>query len=301
MRFRQIEAFRATISCGSVTQAAQMLGIGQPAVSRLLADLESSLGFPVFQRHAGRITPTAEGLRFAAAVDRAFASLDGLKRQADQIRHAYSGHLTVSTIPSLSSTLIPGVVQLFLERNPKISLDIYTLSMTEIVQSIQVQQVDVAMSVSFTEVHGVRQEKLIDAKFVCALPAGHPLGRKKTVDVQDFDGQDFISLIPNTPFGWNRIEKLFEANGVRPRRRIGTFLSQTAYSLVAAGLGVSLLEPFGARHWSKNGVVIRPLSADLRFTYSFFFSANGPDSPLVEEFVSCVRKYLKTNVPMGNE
>ncbi len=301
MRFRQIEAFRATVSTGSVTQAAHLLGIGQPAVSRLIVDLETSTGFPLFHRRAGRVTPSAEGLRFHAAVERAFVSMEGLKRVADQIRHSYSGHLTISTIPVLSATIVPNTVRLFLESHPDVTLDIHTLKMTEIVESIQAQEADVAMSVSFTEVPGVRQEPLIDVKFVCALPTNHPLRRKKTIDIRDFDGQDFISLLPNTPIGWSRIDQLFDANGVRPRRRIATPQSQTAYSLVAAGVGIAILEPFGARHWSKNGVVIRPLSADLRFTYSLFFPANDPDTPLVQEFVSCLRTYLKTNRPMGNE
>src|SRR5690349_18655158 len=134
MRFRQIEAFRATMATGSITKAAQLLCIGQPAVSRLIADLETDVGFPLFQRTAGRVTPTTEALRFHAAVERAFVSMDGLERLADQIRSAYTGHLTVSTLPVWSSTVMPPVIKAFLARNPGISLDIHTLKMTEIME-----------------------------------------------------------------------------------------------------------------------------------------------------------------------
>jgi DNA-binding transcriptional LysR family regulator len=300
IRIRQIEAFQAAIETGSVTRAAALLGIGQPAVSRLIADLESSLGFPVFHRSAGRITPTTEGLRFHAVVERAFLSMKEIERAADQIRHAYNEHLVVSTLPVLASTIIPGVIQLFVDKNPKVSIDIDTLLMTEILQRIQDQRADVAMSVSFTEVQGVRQEHLIDVRFVAALPHRHRLAKRKVLDIRDFDGEDYISIVPSSAIGWERIDKEFEARGVKPRRRFATKYSHTAYSLVAAGLGVSILEPFAAEHWSRNGVAIRPLSVDLSFTYSLFFPEQSATNPIVEEFVFCLRRYLRTNKPMFN-
>lgn len=300
MRIRQIEAFQAAIETGSVTRAATLLEIGQPAVSRLIADLEVSLGFPVFHRSAGRITPTAEGLSFHAVVERAFLKMKEIERAADQIRHAYSEHLTVSTLPVLASTIVPGVIQLFVEKNPKVSIDIHTLLMTEILQGIQAQRADVAMSVSFTEVQGVRQEHLIDVRFVAALPRRHRLAKRKVLDIRDFDGEDYISIVPSSAIGWGRIDKEFEAKGVRPHRRFATPYSQTAYSLVAAGVGVSILEPFAAEHWSRNGVAIRPLSVDLSFTYSLFFPDQSTINPIVEEFVLCLRNYLKMNKPMFN-
>jgi DNA-binding transcriptional LysR family regulator len=300
MRIRQIEAFQAAIETGSITRAADLLGIGQPAVSRLIADLEVSLGFPVFHRSAGRITPTTEGLRFHAVVERAFLSMKEIERAADQIRHAYSEHLTVSTLPVLASTIIPEVIRLFIEKNPKVSIDIHTLWMTEILQGIQAQRADVAMSVSFTEVQGVRQEHLIDVRFVAALPQHHRLAKRKVLDIRDFDGEDFISIVPNSAIGWGRIDKEFEAQGVSPHRRFATPYSQTAYSMVAAGVGVSILEPFAAKHWSRNGVTIRPLSVDLYFTYSLFFPEQFTMNPMVEEFALCLRKYLTMNKPMFN-
>jgi DNA-binding transcriptional LysR family regulator len=300
MRIRQIEAFQAAIETGSITRAAYLLGIGQPAVSRLIADLEISMGFPAFHRSKGRITPTTEGLRFHAVVERAFLSMKEIERAAEQIRHAYSEHLTVSTLPVLASTIIPEVIRLFVEKNPKVSIDIQPLWMTEILQGIQAQRADVAMSVSFTEVQGVRQEHLIDVRFVAALPKHHRLAKRKVLHIRDFDGEDFISIVPNSAIGWGRIDKEFEVKGVSPRRRYATPYSQTAYSMVASGVGVSILEPFAAKHWSKNGVTIRPLSVDLSFTYSLFFPEQSTTSPIVEEFVLCLRKYLSMNKPMFN-
>ena len=60
LNFRQMEAFRALMSHGSATQAAEAMHISQPAVSRLIADFEAVLGVLLFAREHGRLKPTAE-------------------------------------------------------------------------------------------------------------------------------------------------------------------------------------------------------------------------------------------------
>src|SRR3546814_2484088 len=76
MNFRQIEAFRTVIACGTTTRAAEILRISQPAISRLLADLERTTKLKLFDRGKGRIRPTAEGLAFYDEVQRAFIGLE---------------------------------------------------------------------------------------------------------------------------------------------------------------------------------------------------------------------------------
>src|SRR5258706_14258480 len=94
--------------------------------------------------------------------------------------------------------------------------------MTEILQAIQAQRADVAMSVSFTEVQGVRQEHLIDVRFVAALPKHHRLAKRKVLDILDFDGEDFISIVPNSSIGWGRLNKKLQEKSVKTQWRFGT-------------------------------------------------------------------------------
>ena len=72
---RQLEAFAAVMSAGSVTGAARLLGRSQPAVTRLIQDLEADIGYALLHRSGPRISPTARGLLFHAEVERHLASL----------------------------------------------------------------------------------------------------------------------------------------------------------------------------------------------------------------------------------
>ena len=75
MNLRQLEAFRATIRAGSVTEAANMMHISQPSVSRLIAELERATGFALFARVGRGLTPTVEGQQFYKGVEGMFVGV----------------------------------------------------------------------------------------------------------------------------------------------------------------------------------------------------------------------------------
>jgi len=84
LKIRQVEAFRALMQRHTVTRAAQTLHVSQPAVSRLLADFEASVGFTLFERQQGRLVPTAEAHVLHEEVERAFVGMDRIAQAAQQ-------------------------------------------------------------------------------------------------------------------------------------------------------------------------------------------------------------------------
>ena len=84
MRLRHIEVFNAVMLTGSVSEAARLINVTQPAVSRTLQHAEIQLGFPLFQRAKGRLTPTTEALTLFPHIERLFAQLDEVQRLALQ-------------------------------------------------------------------------------------------------------------------------------------------------------------------------------------------------------------------------
>ena len=83
MNLRQLEAFRATLRSGSITGAAKLLAISQPSVTRLIKELERSVGFPLFVRSGRGLASTVDGRRFGDAVQSMFTGTDKLRETAD--------------------------------------------------------------------------------------------------------------------------------------------------------------------------------------------------------------------------
>lgn len=107
MNLRQLEAFRATIRSGSITEAAKMMRISQPSVSRLIADLERSAGFPLFARVGRGLAPTVEGKTFYKGVEGMFVGIDRLEDLAMSIRTSQGGTISISTIQSMALIELP--------------------------------------------------------------------------------------------------------------------------------------------------------------------------------------------------
>ena len=85
MNMRQLEAFRATMRSGSITEAATMMHLSQPSVSRLISDLEHAVGFPLFVRSGRGLSPTVEAKTFYDGVEGMFMGIDRLQELANVI------------------------------------------------------------------------------------------------------------------------------------------------------------------------------------------------------------------------
>ena len=98
MNTRQLEAFSATMRSGSITGAATRLHISQPSVSRLISDLEDSIGFKLFVQNGRGLTPTLDGKTFYHAVEGMFMGMDRLEEFANSIKGALKGGLVTHAI-----------------------------------------------------------------------------------------------------------------------------------------------------------------------------------------------------------
>ena len=85
MELRQLEAFAAVMSTGSVTAAGRLLGRSQPAISRLLQELEAEIGYALFSRSGPRVTPTEQGFLLYEDVERALAGMRQIRERAGEI------------------------------------------------------------------------------------------------------------------------------------------------------------------------------------------------------------------------
>jgi DNA-binding transcriptional LysR family regulator len=294
IRFRQIEAFRSLIMTGTSVGAARALHVTQPAISRLIADLESDLGFSLFSRTGGRLNPTNAGLRFFKSVEENFLGLDRLKQVAELIRDEASEGLTVACLPVLASTLLPPILADFVERHPGVPIRVDSVKVPEVLTILQNHKADVAISQAFAPVAGIEVEKLLSARGQCAMPASHRLAKKKVVRTADLRGERIIGWLPNSRQPYAAEQSLFAAGEDRANYTIMTDTAHTRYAMVAGGLGVSIVEPFAAKVWRAHGVIVRPFEAAIEYEYVLSYPSSGIRSDLVASFRESVLRVVAT-------
>ena len=218
LKIRQVEAFRALMQRHTVTRAAQTLHVSQPAVSRLLADFEASVGFTLFERQQGRLVPTAEARVLFEEVERAFVGMDRITLAAQQIRAMRRGTLRVVGSPAVALELLPRVVTAFVHAHPGIDVTLLTHSSTTVVELVASHRCDVGFAAEAIPHPAVRLERLTDAPMRCIVPLGHRLARKRTVQPTDLRDEAFVSF-PHWFDARTAIDRLFVEHGVS--RQIG--------------------------------------------------------------------------------
>jgi DNA-binding transcriptional LysR family regulator len=262
MNLRQCEVFRAVMEAGSVTAAAERLHVSQPAVSKMLAQLERDLGFRAFLRERRRLVPTAEAQTLYQEVRRAFIGLDYLTRLAGDLRELRRGHLVIAASHATASFYLPGIVAAFLRDHPGLSVSIQTMDSPSIAQAVATGRVDLGIAQFEVAATGLRRERLASVEAVCVVPPGHALARRRIVRAVDLHEQPFIALAAVNRLR-ARLDTVFAAEGAAPLIRVDTPLASTACGLVMQGVGVCILDRLSAEANLHLGIVIRPFQPVL--------------------------------------
>src|SRR6185369_4109497 len=103
-------------------EAARLLGLSQPAISKMLRQAEDRIGFPLFQRIRGRLHATPEAHIFFRAVDDIFGRLDTAGRLARDLQRRLTGRITLTTISAFNAALVPAALAEFLRSNPLVNV-----------------------------------------------------------------------------------------------------------------------------------------------------------------------------------
>lgn len=285
MNLRQLEAFRAVMVTGTISRAARSLHLSQPAVSKLIAELEHSLGFGLFVRTRGtalEITPEADA--FFHEVERSFTGIETLRRAARDIRNMVTGNLRIAALPALGVSFLPAVIREFQVAHPGVLVQLQTRSSETVRQWIANQQFDVGLATRARVMPGIKMERFLRCAGACVLPPGHHLAAREVVGPADLVGESFISLAAEDPTR-RRVDRIFEDAGVEPRIVVETQYAMTICGLVLEGVGCSILNPVTAADYVARGLVVRPFFPHIEFEYMLFTPALRPISQMALSFV----------------
>lgn len=177
IKLRQIRLFLQIADSGSLTAAASVLGLSQPALSKALAEIEELLAVRLFQRLGRRLVLSAQGEAFRRSARDAIASLDAgaLALRGEGARQ----RIAVGLLPTVSTRFFPAVVGRFLQDRPAITLSIETGSHPFLLQKLRARQVDLMIGrmPHAAEMAGLEFEYLYEEPIIAVVRAGHPAQR----------------------------------------------------------------------------------------------------------------------------
>ncbi|MGO4741011.1 LysR family transcriptional regulator [Bosea sp. 2KB_26] len=257
MNIRQIEAFKAIMELGSFTRAGERLGLSQPAVSKLVLLLERKCGFGLFHRQRNGVIPTAEAQMLYAEVERVFLGVDSIQAHARAIQRLDYGEIRLVAFPSLATRILPPILAEFLEARPGLRIEMSSRNSWLLVERIATQAVDVGFGMFAADRPGVRFEKLCTMRAVCALPPGHRLAGLDVVHATDLTGERFVGMVEEDR-AQLQVDKAFAETGARPNTVLTAQLTEACCSFVAAGVGVSVVDPLSTEGFASGQLVVRP-------------------------------------------
>jgi DNA-binding transcriptional LysR family regulator len=277
MRLRYIELFHAVLSTGSLTGAANLLNISQPAASKALQQAESHLGFPLFCRVRGRLQPTEQALLMRHHIDRLMRDLYDLRRLAVNITRPETRPLRVTCTPALAQTLVPDAVAQLGKVYPETTVELFTQHSAVMCESLMLHEADIGLTLQDRSHPGLQQEPLCRGSIMAIAPPGWWSRREleRPLALNALAGQPMIGITVQDALGAMLQSHLSKVDPA-PRTSVWVQTYQLACSLVARGGGLALVDPFTAQ-CSAEPVQKRALKLQMDVV---LYAVYRPDSPL---------------------
>jgi len=287
MDLRQLEAFAAVMSAGSVTGAGQLLGRSQPAVSRLIQELEQELGFALFERSGPKVIPTQKAFQLHAEVENALAGVQQVRRHARNLSRGENLELRLAATPALAAGLIPLALAKLADNGPQ-PINLRSMAAEQVVHAVLSKTVDLGVVSLPLEHRGLQVHWIGEAACLAVFPEHWPLAKQRSVTFSDLGSHTLITL--SNPYRLRRrIDQALSDNAPGAPQVLETNSSLNAVTLARAGLGVALVDPFTAVGVPLQGMVVRPLTPAI----PFFFGLISPYAQSLSDKAAALVKHLE--------
>ena len=296
--FRQIDAFKTVVQTGTVTESARMLGISQPAVSRLISDFESEVGFQLFARSGRNLKATPEALLLVEEVRRALSGLEQIKLTASAIKRFKHAQLRLIATPAFSTLIAPQLIQKFAQRQPEAMISLEIQSTDVAVEWMVSQNFDFGIAPATMVNPATKSHPLTDTRSICVFPKGHRLEKKKSVSLADLENESFISYLPDSRFRFE-VDEIFNKAGITRILQYEARTTDAICRLVAEGLGVSVIATMGTLAGVGEDFSIAPFEEDIPFNGALIWSQQKTMSAVARDFLDMVQtEFSSIKVPV---
>ena len=247
MPVNKYEAFLLSVELGSITRAAENLGVTQSAVSHMISSLEAELGFALLRRGRGGAVPTAEGQSVTPAIRGILTARERLDQMASAIRGIDSGTVRIGTFTSVGVHWLPGIIAEFQADYPSVELKLMSGDYHDVEQWLADGSADIGFVPLPTRLGGevvpLRADRLL-----AVIPANHPLADAAAFPVAELERESFIGLLETSD---RDARGALAAAGVSPHIKYKTKDDYAVIAMIERGLGVSIMPELLLRSCSE--------------------------------------------------
>ncbi|UDN37388.1 LysR family transcriptional regulator [Proteus sp. NMG38-2] len=278
---RDLEIIQTVIDYGSVTNAAEQLGISQPAVSQTLNQIEKRCGKQLFTRENNKLIPNSDALLLYEEITNIAASFSRLSHFHHQEKKR---SLRILVPPTLAYGFINKITALFIKKH-QVNVHLEISRSEQLLSLIAKEQADIAITDNMTinSNYNLTQIPMRETQIICAMPKSHKLCTKNTLTLDDLHDQPFIALVKSN-IGRTVIDRMLHKSNSKPNIIAEVSDQETAITFVKNELGISLINSFPIIE--TEGVIYKKITPTIKSNICFFTSKKTEhETQLYIEFI----------------
>jgi DNA-binding transcriptional LysR family regulator len=296
IHLRYIEMFQAILQAGTLTDAACLLNISQPAATKLLKQAERRLGFPLFVRVKGQWQLTSESELLKPQIGRIFDELRDLQRLISNIGRAEKQILRVVSTPTLANAIIPKSLTRLRQQLGQTAVELSTQHSREMLKSIALREADIGFTLQELNHPDVRCEPLCQGPLSLIAPMGTWSRAQafQPIQMNTLADSPLVSITKADSLG-RKLEAHLEQLNPPARISIRVQTYQIAKDLVSSGEGFALIDPFTAVS-SGPELQIRVVEPMMPIDLYAVYRIDGPLNRVQKSFVHCVKTVASESI-----
>ncbi len=283
---RQLRAFLAVAKHQHFRRAAESLHLTQPAVSRHVAELEAELEVKLFDRNTREVLPTEAGRYLQGAIERLLEELEGVLSHVHSESERRRGKVRVAAVPTLSASLMPACIAECARLYPQLHVQLHDQVQTRVLESIRGGEVDFGLAIAPVSAEEFDSEVVMQDAFYAVCRRDHAFAARRKLNWRALGDQPLV-LLDHDSGSRRLIDKALAAHQVDAEVTQQTAHTQTAFRLVEAGLGMSIVP--GLSLPAPASLIALPLAPALRRAVVLIRRRNRSLSPLAQRVWEQVR------------
>jgi LysR family hydrogen peroxide-inducible transcriptional activator len=247
MEMHQLRYVVAVARTRNFSRAAEQCRVSQPSLSQQIQKLEDELGERLFDRMKREAKLTSHGEAFHHRALRIMEEADAAKREATDAKSLLRGTVTVGVLPTIAPYLLPDVMASFTKKFPGVQIVVQEDTTAHLLKLALACEIDFALASRPIRNERLEVKGLFSEELLLALPPGHPLTRKRTLNASDLAGERLIVMQEGHCLG-DQVLGFCDRHDLHHHISFRSAQLETVQSLVRAGLGISLVPAMATQH-----------------------------------------------------